>query len=175
MSRALNAQTFGSLVVIGAFAAAEGAAAYLAACPGSSLAWYLNLAVFRPFEAARVETSPLHALFGIDALRNAAALAAITLAVRVLRFRFGVAAIANLCFVFAAALTYAWLGLGGPLRTVSLLPVSLPPMAAIQGPDFAVLAVMLASSFLAFAISHLSFAGRIRSERRRDPAGAGTP
>lgn len=170
MSRALNVQTFGSLVVIGAFAVAEGAAAYLAACPGSPVAWYLNLAVFRPFEAARAETSPLHPLFGIDALRNAAALAGLTLAVRILQFRFGVAAIANLCFVFAAALAYGWIGLGGPRQAVSLVP-----MAAIRGPDCAVLAVMLMSSFLAFAISHWSFAGRIRSERRRSANPSGVP
>nr|WP_254803823.1 hypothetical protein [Methylobacterium sp.]USU34597.1 hypothetical protein NG677_23815 [Methylobacterium sp.] len=162
MSRALNAQTFGSLVVIGAFAAAEASAAWLAAAPGSSFAWYLNLAVFRPFETARVETSPLHILFGNDALRNAVVLALVTLVVRAMRFRFGVAAIANLSFVFAAALTYAWLGLRGPLQAVSLKPV-----VAIQGPDFAIITVMLGSSFLAFAISHLSFAMRIRSERRR--------
>ena len=162
MSRALNAQTLGSLVVIGVFAAAEGSAAWLAAAPGSSLAWYLNLALFRPFEAARVDNSPLHLLFGVDALRNAALLAVTTVTARALRFRFGVAAIANLSFVFTAALAYAWLSPRGPLQSVSL-----KPMAVIQGPDFAIMVVMLASSFIAFAISHLSFAMRIRSERLR--------
>ncbi|MFD0935773.1 hypothetical protein ACFQ12_11350, partial [Methylobacterium trifolii] len=71
MSRALDAQTFGSLTVIGAFAAAEAAAAFLSLHPGSEAAWYLNLAVFRPFELARAETSPLRGLFGPAALPGA--------------------------------------------------------------------------------------------------------
>lgn len=168
MSRALNAQTLGSIIVIAAFGAAESAAAFLASCPGSSLAWYLNLAVFRPFELARVDTSPLHVLFGVDALRNAAGLAAVTLVVRVLQFRIGVAAIANLCFAFAAALAYVWLGASEVPTAASLKPV-----ATIQGPDLAVIAVMLVSSFLAFAISHLSFAARIRSEQAHQSSSAG--
>lgn len=164
MSRALDAQTFGSIVVIAAFAAAEASAAYLSACPASGFAWYLNLAAFRPFEAARADASPLHVLFGIDALRNAVGLIAATLAFRVLKFRFGIAVIANLCFVFAAALAYVWLGGRSAPQTAALQPV-----AVIQGPDFAILAVMLTSSFLAFAISHMSFARRIRSERHGPP------
>lgn len=166
MPRTLNAQTFGSIVVIGAFAAAEAASAYLAASPGSQLAWYLNLAVFRPFEVARAETSPLHVLFGPAALPTATGLLLVTLAVRAIRFRFGIAAIANVCFACTAALVHAWLDDGGVLRSTSLMPI-----AALDRPDLAVVAVMMASSVLAFAASHVSFVRRIRSDRSpRAPA-----
>ena len=160
MPRTLNVQTFGSIVVIGAFAAAEAASAYLAACPSSSIAWYLNLAVFRPFEFARAETSPLHILFGPAALPTALGFLVVTLIVRIIRFRLGIAAIANVCFACTAALVHAWIDDGAVLRSTSLLP-----MAALDRPDFAVIAVMLASSLLAFAASHASFADRIRTDR----------
>ncbi len=171
MPRTLNVQTFGSIVVIGAFAAAEAASAYLAACPASPVAWYLNLAVFRPFDLARAETSPLHILFGPAALPAALGLLVVTLLVRAIRFRFGIAAIANVCFACTAALVHAWLDDGAVLRSASLLPV-----AALDRPDLAVIALMVASSLVAFAASHVSFARRIRTDRKlSDPIAEPAP
>ncbi|KQP53667.1 hypothetical protein [Methylobacterium sp. Leaf108] len=161
MPRALDAQTFGSIVVIGTFGAAEAAAAYLSAHPASELAWYLTLAVFRPFEYARADTSPLHVLFGPSSLPLAAACLVITLCLRVLRSRFGIAVVANSCFALTAALVYAWWTANGLSRSASLMPV-----ASLQRPDLAVVALMMASSCLAFLASHLSFVAIILSDRR---------
>lgn len=166
MSRNLNAQTFGSLVVIGAFLAAESSARFLDACPASVWAWYLNLEVFRVFEVARIGTSPLRHLFGWATLPLAAALALVTLGLRHRRLRFGLALVANLSFGCAAAMsytfvTYGWLRGAGGMRSASIQPTLID-----QGSDVAVLVLMLASSFLACAVSHLTFAGRILADRR---------
>ena len=64
MQRTLNIQTGGSLAVVGAFVASEGAAWLLDAYPSSSVAWRLNVGVFRVFENARVDMLPSRFLFG---------------------------------------------------------------------------------------------------------------
>lgn len=170
MSRTLTIQTFGSSVVIGAFVAAEAAAALLDSYPSSAFVWYLNLDVFPLFEAARAQGSPLHVLFGPSALAGGTALLALALLLRLLRLRFGVALIANVSFACALALAYGGLHGGGVPRAAALR-LSIGG----QGSDLAVTALMLASSFTAFAVSHVSFVRRILADRRAGGPGAGGP
>lgn len=161
MRRALDIQFCGSVLVIGAFVASELAAEALSRWPGSPLAWYVNLQLFRPFEAARIEASPLRLLFGPGSLAVALALLGLTVMARWARFRLGVALAANGSFVFATALTCYWVGEPSGERLASLATGDLGGREST-----CLVALMLAASFAAFALSHLSFAAAIGSELR---------
>lgn len=152
MAYSLNIQTLGATVVIGAFAASEAVAGLLSIYPSSPWAWYLNLEVFRPFEYARVEACPLRFLFGPASLSVALGLLALTLVLRMLRHRFGVAAAANLSFMFALALGYEWIKGTTTYDAASLAPAAYPGTY-----DYILLGLMLVPSFIAVAASHTSF------------------
>ena len=159
----LDAQTGGALAVIGAFAASEAAPRLLDAYPGSAFAWYLNLELFRPFAFARAEISPLSVLFGPTGLFIDLALLGLILVFRMARFRFGVAFFANLSFGIAMALAHAWLRGAGAPKTASLVEIGARPVS-----EGLLVGTLLAASFAAFAISHLSFViavGLSRGER----------
>ena len=162
MRRALDVQACGSILVAATFLASELSAEALSRWPGSGLAWYLNVELFRVFGAARAETSPLHILFGPGAALVAAlVISGLVVAWRA-RARLTVAVGANLSFVFAAALAdAAWVDGAPGARLASLGGES------VGGGDGAlVLPVLLLASALAFALSHLGFAGAIAAERR---------
>lgn len=150
--RDLDAQTLGSLIVIAAFASAEIASQMLAIYPGSAWLWYLNLEIFSNFEHARVANSPLHHLFGPASLACWGAVFCATLLARLKKFRFGVSAIANICFACVVGLAlpssqgkFASNDLG--IKTVIL------PESASQ----VLLSVIFIVSFSAFIASHICF------------------
>ena len=154
-------QTCGSIVVFGAVGASEAAARFLDACPGSALAWYLNLELFRPFEAARAETSPLRYLFGPSALSVDLWLLVLILAMGAARCRLGGAVFANLAFVAAAALSYVWLWVPATPLSASAMPIDVSRHLTTSGPDLLIMG-LLSASFAAFAYSHVGFVTAIR-------------
>lgn len=170
MRRSLDIQFWGSIVVLGGFIGAEIAAEALSRWPGSALAWYANLELFRVFESARVEASPLRFLFGPGSLAIALAVLALTIIAYRLRFRFGVALAANLSFVFAVAMA-----LGPAGQTSDDRLAALGAGAAVGAESAVLVAVLLATSFAAFAFSHLSFAAEIATELRRAGRGVSPP
>ena len=121
MRQTLTIQSCGSVVVIGAFLAAEIAARFLIYYPSSPTAWYLNLEVFGAFERARLHTS-LGFLFGPGSVWGALAALLVTLLAWSKRHRFGVALAANLSFMFAAVLVFS---LAKWVRTYAAAPSSL--------------------------------------------------
>jgi hypothetical protein len=159
MPKALDLQTFGAVLVISAVIAAESAAWWLAASPGSAFAWSVNMSVFHVFEYARAEPSPLRFLFAPATTPIAALALVLVLAARLLRLRLAVALAANLSFAFTIALAYAATSRMPGTETASLLPIALRPDAS------GLVALMLAGSFIAFSASHASFLKAIMSER----------
>lgn len=157
----LATQTCGSIVVFGAFGASEAAARFLDACPGSALAWYLNLELFRPFEAARAAASPLRYLFGPSALTLDLSLLVLILAMGAMRYRFGVAVFANLAFVAAAMLSYVWLCVPATPLSAAIMPIDVSRHLTTSDPDLLILG-LLSASFAAFAYSHVGFVIAIR-------------
>lgn len=158
MAAASSVQTGVSLLVIGAFAAAEGSARALSAWPGSPWLWWLELELFRPFELARAEGSPLHGLFGPATFWLALAL---MLAVWLARRRpFTVAVTCNLCFAATLALAYGWLDGTGSLRAASLGAVAARPRA-----DLVLVAVMSSASLAGVVLGHASYLRRIAHGR----------
>lgn len=161
MPRELNAQTFGSAFVIGAFIASEAVASYLSHHPSSAAAWFLTNEVFRPFELARIDASPIRGLFGPASLAVGTALLLGTFVLRIFEQRLCVALIANLCFGFSIALGYVWVGATDVGRAASLRP-----MGVVHGHDFVMMSGLMVSSFIAFLVSHLSYLGQVVSDRR---------
>lgn len=160
MTRMLDAQTFGSFVVIGCFVAAEAAARCLNAYPSSDFAWYLNIEVFRSFEAARVAASPLNCLFGPHTLALATVLLFVTAIVRTMRLLFAVALMANLSFVVATSLAYTALSQRSGTQFASIVINNVSAR-----PDVLLMLLMLASSLLSFGISHIVFLQTIHADR----------
>lgn len=161
MNWRLTAQSCGSVIVVGAFAASEAAALYLSTHPGSGFAWYMNLEVFRPFELARSGTSPLRALFGPASLGIALVLLGTVALLHLRQLRWGVALAANLSFVFAAFLARSWSGVPGTRSA------ALGGFAGTASGDHLLVAILLAVSFLSVAVSHLAFLGRVAGELGR--------
>lgn len=157
MKRVLNIQTAGSLTVVGTFALSECAAWFLDAYPGSSLAWYLNAGLFHAFENARADVFASHVLFGPASLPVALLLLALIVFARVLQSRFLVALFANLSFLGAVMLAYAAMG-GGRHHPSTLLSIN----DLGRGTDQCLVAILLAASFVAFVVSHWSFAHAIK-------------
>ncbi len=155
----LTAQSCGSIIVVGSFAASEAAAWYLSAHPGSGCAWYMNLEVFRPFELARSGTSPLRLLFGPASLAIALGLLGVLALLHIRQLRWGVAMAANLSFVFAAFLAHSWSGVPGATRAAAL-----GNFADATSGDHGLVVALLAVSFLSVAVSHLAFLGRVGTE-----------
>jgi len=159
MNQALNLQTFGAVLVLLAFVSAELAARFLMLHPGSALGWSLNMGLFRVFEQARADPSPLRFLFSPISLSVALAALLLVVAARAFRLRLAIALAANLSFAFVIALAHAAFGASGLPTTASLGPVAASPDASI------LLGLLLLGSFAAFATSHVSFFKAIMSER----------
>lgn len=154
------------MIVVGCFAASEAAAWYLCAHPGSELAWYINLEIFRPFELARSGTSPLRELFGPASLGIALSLLGVIALMHRRQLRWGVALAANLSFVFAAFLAGSWSAVPGTTRSAAL-----GGFAGTASGDHCLVIALLAVSFLSVAVSHLAFLGRIVKEIGRPGVG----
>ena len=157
MTRAIDAQALGSIIVVGTFAASELVIRLLDVFPSSAFVWYLALDVFRVFEYARMDTSPLRFLSDPGSFTVAVASMGLILALRHWRFRFGVALCANLSFVAVAMLAYTWARGNVTAQAASLSAVAMRPVS-----DLTLLGVMLGASFAAFAFSHFSFLAAIR-------------
>ncbi len=163
----MNIQTFGAVVVLTAFLAAETAAWYLVACPSSSWAWYLNLGPFQVFETARSGRSALRYLFTPYSLPITFVALVLVLIARRFQFRLMIALASNLSFAFSIALMDAAMR-DKPTPLEFLL-------AALAKQDFAItLVLMLIASFVGCVTSHISFIAAIRLEMRqnnRQPVG----
>lgn len=154
-------QTLGALAVIGCFVAAEAALLLLETHPSWEYAWRLHLEVFKPFNLARNADSPILGIFGPRALIIDLILFALVLLVRAMRFRFGIAAFANLTFGLSLALTYVWIVGDQPHQTASLAAIGV--QSARSG--LLVWLLLLVSS-AACAVSHVTFMRAIRNPER---------
>lgn len=150
-------QTLGTLVVIGCFTAAEAALHVLEAHPSWEFAWKINLEFFKPFNVARNVDSPILPMFGSSTLSINLVLLVLAVLVRALRFRFGVAAFANLSFGLSLTLAYVWFVGEQPHQTASLIA-----FGAKSSQSGLMVWLLLLVSFAACAVSHLTFMRDIR-------------
>ena len=150
----LKIQALGSLFVLGAFASSELSAQLLDWFPGSPLAWYLCVGVFRPFETARSGTSALRFLFEPSSLAVACGLILLTVLAYLGRRRLMLAAIANVCFVSTMFLAHTWFRGLPMVRSASVNAAMAYPPA-----DSLIVAAMLVVSLAAALLGHAMLLG----------------
>jgi len=150
MARALMAQTLGSALVPGCFLVSQGAQRLLDAVPSSATAWYLNLAVFAPFEEVRAVPSLLTAFLDRAGATELALVLLLVAAVQLVRFRLGVAFLAHLAFGASLLVAQAWV-----MDHQGVIAPELLLTRAAGGT--ALVALLLAMTGLACALGHATF------------------
>ena len=161
MKLLLTIQTLGTMGVLISFAASEAAAHLLQAFPSNAALWRLNLGLFHAFEMARLQANPLNCLFGPASLTIGFVTILVLLALRFFEFRFGVALFANLAFLASALLAYRVIWAHPTSSTVEPIAATLATKT-----DSVLITGLLVSSFVAFAVSHLTFVKAIASARQ---------
>jgi len=169
MNRLAKLQLFGPFVLAITIIAAELAAYLLAAKPSSTLAWYLNIEIFGMFQRSH---SVLGNFFGVQYLQLTfvaipmLALCALSLACR---HRLVIAITSHLSFIYACFVAYTWFLIGSPsLHAASLAQsqivsiVNLPTLNLPAGPQLAVMLMLLVTSLLSFAGSHVHYLRALR-------------
>lgn len=166
MTRSLTAQTLGSALVPCAFLLSQAGLRILDAFPSSATAWYLHLAVFAPLQQVRACPSLLASLLDRAAAVEFVLVLLLIGAVRIVRFRLGVAILAHLAFVASLLVARAWIvDLHGSIAPGLLL--------AREASGTALVGVMLTVTGLACALGHASFLLDIA--RNRQVRGEGMP
>jgi hypothetical protein len=150
MSRILTAQTLGSVLVAGSLVLSEVAVRLLNAFPWSATLWYVHLAIFAPIVHVRADPSPLTLLLRQGALAEFSLLLLLTVVVWALRFRLGVALLAHLGFGTSIMIARTWIVDPQGALVPSLL-------LSREAGGTCLVAILLAVSGVACALSHLSF------------------
>ena len=153
-------QTCSAIIVAGGFASAEIASRVLDRYPGSAFAWYLNLALFRPFEQARAVGSPLNFLIGPMMLDLAVILVLVALATGLVRSRLGIALVTHLAFAATVDVARAW------MTSDWTGELSLMTVQGRSGAGTCLISVLLVVSGLGCVLSHLTFAKAIHADAR---------
>jgi hypothetical protein len=159
MNRLFKLQFLGPLALFVAALCAELAARALQYAPSSELLWFINLKMFGIFQRSDAVLSYLVAIDGIQFFGIALPIFVIAC--------FGFAAKSRPLFTVATHLSVAYAGflvlswqVGAPtLRQASLVTVAVP-----SGVGLYVMATILGSCLLSFAITHLIYLGHVARE-----------
>ncbi|MEH2568928.1 hypothetical protein [Bradyrhizobium sp. AZCC 2289] len=161
MNRLFKLQFLGPLALFAATLCAELAARALQYAPSSELLWFINLRMFGIFQRSDAVLSYFIPMDGFQFF-------GVALPIFVLAC-FGLAAKSRPLFTIATHLSAAYAGflvlswqVGAPTVTqASLVPVAVPP-----GVGLYVMATILGTCLLSFAITHLLYIRAVREEIR---------
>jgi hypothetical protein len=159
MNRLFKLQFLGPLALFVATLCAELAARALSYAPSSEILWFVNLRMFGIFQRSygllsEVVSVPGFQLFGIAL--PIFALACVGLAAR---SRLSLAFASHLSFAYAAFLLLSWQSPGAATTQASLGGIAVPSGAGLY-----VLAGILGTCLLSFAMSHLLYLRAVREE-----------
>ena len=161
MNRLFKLQFLGPLALFLATLAAELAARALQYAPSSEFLWFINLRVFGIFQRSDAVLSYFVAIDGFQFFGLALpifVLACLGLATKT-RLPFTVAT--HLSPVYAGFLLFSW-QLGAPtVKQASLVPIAVPSGAGLY-----LMATILGTCVLSFAITHLLYFLAVREEIR---------
>jgi hypothetical protein len=159
MNRAFKLQFLGPLALFATTLSAELAARALQYAPSSELLWFINLRIFGIFQRSHAMLSwivPIDGFQFFGVVLPIFLLACIGLAANS-RLPFTVAT--HLSVVAAGFLVLSW-RFGAPTTNeASLLPIGVP-----SGPGFYVIATILGTCLLSFAVTHLLYLRTVRQE-----------
>jgi hypothetical protein len=159
MGRLFKLQFLGPLALFVAALSAELAARALAYAPSSELLWFVNLKMFGIFQRSYYMLSELVSMQGFQLFGIALPIFLLACYGLTAGRRLPLALASNLSFGYAALLLFSWQTPGPPTTQASLGTIAMP-----TGAGFYVLAGILGTSLLSFAISHLLYLRAARSE-----------
>src|SRR5438445_9623380 len=166
MSRLFKLQFLGPFALFAATLCAELAALALQYFPSSELLWFINLRMFGIFQRSYAMLSTLSEVIPIDGFEYFGlalptlvfALACVGLAAKS-RLPFTVAT--HLSVAYAGFLVFSWQAGVPKVMQASLVPIAVP-----SGVGLYVMATILGTCFLSFAITHLLYFRAVRKEIR---------
>ena len=159
MNRLFKLQFLGPLALFVATLCAELAARALQYVPSSELLWFINLRMFGIFQRSDAKLSYFVAIDGFQFF-------GLALPIFVLAC-FGLAARLRLAFTVATHLSaaYAWfLVISWQVGVPTVTQASLGPIAVPPGVGLYVMATILGTCLLSFAITHLLYLRAVRQE-----------
>lgn len=159
MGRLFKLQFLGPMALFVATLSAELAVRALAYAPSSEFLWFLNLRMFGIFQRSYYLLSELVSIQGFQLFGIALPIFLLACYGLVAGRRLPLALASNLSLGYAALLLFSWQSPGAPTTQASLGFIAVP-----SGAGFYVLMVILGTSLVSFAISHLLYLRAARSE-----------
>ena len=159
MNRLFKLQFLGPLALFVATLSAELAAQALSYAPSSEFLWFVNLRMFGIFQRSYCMLSDVVGIDGFQFFGIALPIFLLACFGLFARRRFPLALASNLSFAYAALLLFSWQTPGPPTTQASLRAIAVP-----SGAGFYVLAGILGTSLVSFAISHLLYIRAARAE-----------
>jgi hypothetical protein len=161
MNRLFKWQFLGPLALFAATLGAELAARALEYAPSSELLWFVNLRMFGIFQRSDALLSGFVAIDGFQLFGLALPIFLLACFALVASSRRAFTVATHLSLAFAGFLVVAWQA-GEPIaRQASLVPVAVP-----SGVGLYVMATILGTCLLSFAITHLLYFRAVREEIR---------
>jgi len=166
MNRLFKLQFLGPFALFAATLCAELAARALQYAPSSELLWFINLRMFGIFQRSYAVLSNLSEIVSIDEIKYCGlalpivvfVLASVGLAAK---WRLPLTVATHLSVAYAGFLVLSW-QVGVPAtKQASLVPIAVP-----SGPGLYVMATILGTCLLSFAVTHLVYLGFVRAEMK---------
>jgi hypothetical protein len=159
MNRLFKLQFLGPLALFAATLCAEVAARALQYAPSSKLLWFINLRMFGIFQRSQAVLSYFVTIDGFQFFGLALPIFALACFGLVAKSRLPFTVATHLSAVYASFLVFSW-QLGVPTaRQASLVPVAIP-----SGVGLYVMATILGTCLLSFAITHLLYLRAVLEE-----------
>ena len=159
MGRLFHLQFLGPMALFVATLSAELAAQALAYAPSSEFLWFVNLKMFGIFQRSYYMLSDVVSIQSFQLFGIALPIFVLAGYGLAARRRLPLAVASNLSLGYAALLLFSWQSPGPPTTQASLGFIAVP-----TGAGFYVLAGILGTSLVSFAISHLLYLRAARSE-----------
>ena len=166
MNRLFKLQFLGPFALFAATLCAELAARALQYAPSSELLWFINLRMFGIFQRSYAVLSTVSEAVSIDGIKYIGfalpivvfVLASVGLAAKC---RFPLTVATHVSVAYAGFLVLSW-QVGVPTtKQASLVPIAVP-----SGPGLYVMATILGTCLLSFAVTHLLYLRFVRAEIR---------
>jgi len=164
MNRAFKLQFLGQLALFATTLGAELAARALQYDPSSELLWFINLRMFGIFQRSYAAWLNLSEIVSIDEIKYCGlalpivvlVLASVGLAAK---WRLPLTVATHVSVVYAGFLVVSWQAGVPTTNQASLVPIAVP-----SGPGLYVMATILGTCLLSFAVTHLVYLGFVRAE-----------
>jgi len=160
MSRLFKLQFLGPFALFAATLCAELAARALQYAPSSELLWFINLRMFGIFQRSHAVLSEFGVFDGFQFFGLALPIFVLACFGLAAKSRLSFTVATHLSAAYALFLVISWQA-GATVKQASLVPIAVPP-----GVGLYVMATILGTCFLSFAITHLLYFCAVGAEIR---------